>query len=132
MMRFTSLSHKSLEHSSIRWHESRALPGVRYALRRISLANRIELTERARDLCNRYEFLKAGDTADQLEASLADLRARQLYIEWGLAEITGLTIDGQAATPETLIRCGPESLTDEIIAAIHAEIGLTDEERKNS
>ncbi len=79
----------------------------------------------------RDEFLRAGDPADQLEAGLADLLVRRLYLEWGLAGIEGLHIDGEAATPETLIAAGPESLSEEIASSIQAELSLSDEERKN-
>ena len=132
MTRFILPLRKQVEHHSITWHESQALPGVRYALRGVSLARRIELTENARDLCRQYEFLKAGDSADQLEASLSDLLVRKLYLSWGLADISGLKTDGQPATVESLIRSGPEKLTDEILNAIRCEIGLTEDERKNS
>ena len=53
------------------------MPGVHYAIRRVSLSQRIELTKRARELSLRHEFLKAGDAPDQLEASLADLLIRK-------------------------------------------------------
>jgi hypothetical protein len=52
-------------------------------------------------------------------------------VEWGLAELEGLSIDGQAATVELLIDKGPEELVDEIVSALQAEIGLSEEERKN-
>jgi hypothetical protein len=113
------------------WCESQTVQGVRYAIRRVSLAQRIELTRRARELSIRHEFLKAGDASEQLEAALGDLLVRKLYIEWGLAEITGLRVDKQPATVEMLIEKGPEALTDEIIAAIRAQLGLSEEERKN-
>ncbi|MFL6546033.1 MAG: hypothetical protein ACJ8LM_12750 [Candidatus Udaeobacter sp.] len=68
---------------------------------------------------------------EQTEAALADLLAKKLYLEWGLAQIDGLTIDGNPAGVELLISKGPELLCDEIVAKIRAEIGLTEEERKN-
>ncbi len=80
----------------------------------------------------RHEFLQAGETQDKLEASLSELLVRRLYLEWGLKEITGLMIDGEAATTEQLIERGPERLTDEVIEAVQAELTLSDEERKNS
>jgi hypothetical protein len=85
-----------------------------------------------RELTLRYEFLRAGDAAEQLEATLSDLLVRKLYLEWGLAAIEGLCIDGQSATIASTIESGPESLADEIVAAIRAESGLSDDERKNS
>jgi hypothetical protein len=89
------------------------------------------LTRRARELSIRNEFLKGGDSPEQLEASLADLLVRRLYIEWGLAELTGLRVDGKPATLEVLIDKGPEALVDEIISAIRGQLGLSEDERKN-
>lgn len=79
-----------------------------------------------------YEFLKTGDAESQLEAALSDLLVAKLYLEWGLAEIEGLSIDGKKATVSTLIISGPEDLADEIVRQIQAESVLTADERKNS
>jgi hypothetical protein len=107
------------------------MPGVRFAIRKISLRQRIELNHRVKELTIKYDFLRAGDTADQLEAALSDLLVAKLYLEWGLAEIEGLSIDGQKATSDLLIAHGPESLTDEVARLIQAESELPDDERKN-
>lgn len=131
-MKFTSALPKQADYSSALWHESGVMPGVRYAIRRVSLSQRIELSKSVRELTLRHEFLQAGDASDQLAASIAELLARKLYLEWGLAEIRNLTIDGQPATAELLAEKGPERLSDEIIAAIQAELGLSEQERKNS
>ena len=131
MMRFPSRLRNKSSYASVLWFESETVPGVRYGIRRVSLCQRIELTKKARELSIRHEFLKAGDSSDQLEASLADLLVRKLYIEWGLAEVTGLRVDSEPATVEVLIEKGPEALTDEIIAAIRGQLGLSEEERKN-
>jgi hypothetical protein len=132
MMKLRSRLPSRPSYSSLLRHESKAIPGVNYAIRRVSLSQRIELTKKVRELSIRYEFLRAGNTADQLEASLADLLVRRLYLEWGLAELSGLRVDEQPATVEVLIDRGPEALSDEIIAVIRAELGLSEEERKNS
>ena len=131
MMKFPSRLHKQRRHESLFWRDSTLLEGVKFRIRRISLSQRIELTRRARELSLKHEFLKAGDTADELEGALSDLLVRKLYLEWGLDELAGLTIDGDAATVELLIDKGPEALSDEILAAIRAELGLSDDERKN-
>jgi hypothetical protein len=131
-MNFLSHLRKAPIYSRVIWHDSRVVPGVRFATRRISLAQRIELTKRVRELSLRYEFLKAGEPSDQLEASLADLLVRKLYIEWGADALEGLQIDGQKATPIMLIENGPEALSDEVIDTIRAELELSGEERKNS
>jgi hypothetical protein len=104
---------------------------VRFAVRRISLAQRIELTRQVRELILKNEFLRAGATPDQLEAALSELLARRLYVEWGLAAIEGLTIDGSAATVESLIEKGPEKLTEEIATSILSELALSEQETKN-
>ncbi|MBV8069256.1 MAG: hypothetical protein JO270_05085 [Acidobacteriaceae bacterium] len=132
MMKSTSPSHKECCYSSIVWHESALCPGVHFAIRRCSLAQRIELTQRTRELTLKNEFLRAGDAADQLEASLSDLLARKLYLEWGLAEIKGLLIDAQPANVNLLVEKGPEDLVDEAISMIRSETALDEQERKNS
>lgn len=132
MMKSFSPSPKPYHYSSLAWHESAVLPGVHFAVRRSSLSQRIDLTQRMRELTLNNEFLRAGDTADQLQASLSDLLARKLYIEWGLAEIKGLLIDDREVNVELLIEQGPEALIEEVISCINLETRLTEEERKNS
>jgi hypothetical protein len=131
MMKFISVSRKQADYSSLIWRDSKVAPGVRYATRRVSLMQRIELTRRVRELALGHEFLKAGDVAQQLEATIADLLVRKLYLEWGLAEIRGLRIDGETGTIETLLDKGPEALSYEIVAAIRTELEISEDERKN-
>ncbi len=123
--------HRDTNYRSIAWYKSRCLENVSFAVRRPSLAQRIELTERTRGLTLKYEFLAAGDLPDQLTASLSELLVRRLYLEWGLAEIKGLRIDGEPATIVIIVERGPEELVDEMINAIKAEAGLSEDERKN-
>ena len=131
MMKLTSLLHKDVAYASVAWHCSKLMPGVRFALRRISLRQRIELNRRVKELTIKHEFLRAGDAPDRLEAALSDLLVAKLYLEWGLEEIEGLSIDGQKATADLLIALGPESLANEIGLLIQAQSTLTDDERKN-
>ena len=114
------------------WKVSKSVPGVRYCVRRASLKQRIELIQRARELSLRTEFLNAGSSSDQLEATLADLHVQQLYLEWGLVDIAGFTIDGQKPGVHMLIEKGPETLAKEIVEAIQTELSLSESERKNS
>jgi hypothetical protein len=132
MMNFISRSLNCVKYESVEWHDSSTRPGVRFALRKVSLAKRIELIRQVRQLCLREDYLRAGESADQSEARIGDLLVRKLYLEWGLIEIRGLKIDGNAATVELLIQSGPEDLAEEIIEGIRQEIGLTEQERKNS
>jgi hypothetical protein len=131
MMKSILPSRKHVEYASVIWRESQAVPGVEFAVRRPSLAQRIDLLERARALALKQEFLNAGDESDQLAASLKDLLVRRLYVEWGLIEVKRLKIDGVRATIPDLIDQGPEELVNEIIEAIKSECGLSEDERKN-
>ena len=130
-MKFTSRLRKTVAYSNLRWRDSQTVAGVRFAIKRISLGQRIELTRRARDLAIQHEFLRAGDTAEQTEASLADLLARRLYLEWGLAQVEGLAINGKPATAELLADYGPDNLSSEIFDEIQRELNLSSDERKN-
>src|SRR5690349_8708101 len=94
-MKFTLRSRERVPYSSLLWRSSTAISGVRYAIRKISLGQRIELTRKAREASIKNEFLRAGDDLDQLEASLSDLLVRKLYLQWALVAIEGLTIDDQ-------------------------------------
>ena len=132
MMRSLLPLHRDVNYASVVWHRSRFLERVSFAVRRPSLAQRIELTTRVRDLSLKHEFLRAGNLSDQLAASLSELLVSKLYVEWGLSELKGLLIDGQPATVDCLLKSGPEELVSEIVTAIKAETGLTEDERKNS
>lgn len=125
-------SPENQDFCSVSWHESAVREGVRFAVRRISLSQRIQLTKQVRELTLQNEFLRTGSAPDKLEAALGDLLARRLYIHWGLTEIHGLTIDGIVATPETLVEHGPEQLAEEIADEVLKELQLTDDEAKNS
>jgi len=131
MMKSLLHSRNEAEYTSVAWHQSIRFERVSFAVRRPSLAQRIDLNGRVRELTLKHEFLKAGSTSDQIEASLSELLVHKLYVEWGLAEIQGLKIDGNPADTESLIERGPEGLIHEIVSAIKAECGLTEDVRKN-
>jgi hypothetical protein len=111
---------------------SRAVPGVSFTLARVSFGRRMELLRRLRDLASKAECLSAGGKPqEKLEAALLSGEIDELYLRWGLVRVSGLEVDGQPATPETLIAAGPEEVCREAVAAIKHECGLTEEERKN-
>ena len=116
---------------SVMWFDSGTFPGVRYAIRRVSLAQRIDLTARVRDLTRRNEYLEAGSDAEKIEGIWADLLVERLYVEWGLASVEGLTIDGQPVNAQLLIDKGPEELSREIAETVQRSLTLTEAERKN-
>ena len=125
-------SHKGFQFESSRRLESDSVPGVMFWVRKTSLAQRIELLTRVRELTRKHEFLKAGGPAELMEASLGDLLTTQLYVEWGLERVEGLSIDGQDASVALLLEKGPEDLCVEIAREVQRECGLSEEERKNS
>ncbi len=121
-----------MNYESVITLESASRPGVRYTIRKMSLGRRTELARRLRELVAKMEFLEAGQQpAESVEAALLSTEIERAYLTWGLVEVRGFEVDGQAATPETLAAAGPEDLTLEIVAAIKAEAGLSQAERKN-
>ncbi len=107
-------------------------PGVELVIAKMSFGRRTELMRRVREVSGRLEYFQAGQSADNsMEASLLASEIDRLYVIWGLEEIRGLLLDGERATAESLIERGPEQLFQEALAAVRAEIGLNEAERKN-
>ena len=121
-----------MEYVSYEVIESTVAPGVTFRVSRMSFGRRVELTRRIRELALRKEFLEAGNGPhEKMEAVLVASEIDQVYLLWGLQEVTGLEVDGQPATPESLAASGPEELFREALAAVRAQCGLSDAERKN-
>jgi hypothetical protein len=133
-MRFLSrLAKRPRRYKSVVERESAGFPGVTFTVRRMSFGRRLKLAESIRAIGAELEYREAGDElGDRVEATLIANRIDQIYLEWGLVEVRGLLIDGRPATRELLFGSGPEELTREVLAAIKAECGLTEQERKNS
>ena len=113
--------------------ESKGAPGVRFTVARMSFGRRMELMRQVRELSRRMEFLEAGQQpGEKMDAALLRVEIDRLYLAWGLRAISGLVLDGGQASPSLLADAGPEELFREALAAVRAETGLTDEERKNS
>ena len=111
---------------------SRSHPGVRLRIARMTFVRRIELMREVRELARRMEFLGAGkEPADKMDAALLQAEIDQVYVRCGVREVLGLRIDGASAKPEDLA-AGPEELFREVLAAVKKELGLSEEERKNS
>ncbi|HWB86043.1 MAG TPA: hypothetical protein VG675_18010 [Bryobacteraceae bacterium] len=112
--------------------ESKSAPGVSFTVAKMSFGRRVELMRRIRELARRVEFLEAGrEAGDQMDAALLRSEIDRLYVTWGLRNVAGLKLDGAAATVETLVDAGPETLFREALAAVQAETGLSEAERKN-
>lgn len=132
MTNCTSHSADPRRHASTFEVASDREPGVRLTIRRVSFAGRMELARMIRTLDRRLEFLQSSDDAlSKVETAILSREIDQIYLRWGLAGVSGLEIDGKAATPESLIESGPEGVTQEALEAIRAECSLSPEERKN-
>ena len=125
-----SVSGLSVE--SWTWFDAETRAGVRFRVARISVARRIELARKIREIGRKVEFLEAGnDPREKLEAAVLAAEIDRAYLDWGLEEIQGLEIDGEPATPAALIEKGPMDLAKEILDRIKRECGLSEEQRKN-
>jgi len=132
-MKFPWHSRKDeVRFASCRVVESGVAPGVRYTIGTMTFARRVELMTRIREMARRMEFLSASEDAEQkMDAGLLRAEIDRVYLAWGLKAVDGLVIDGRKADPAALVERGPEELCREALAAIRAETGLSEEERKN-
>jgi hypothetical protein len=121
-----------MTYESVRVVQSQVAPGVAFTVARMSFARRLELMRRIRELAGRLEFLEAAqEPCGKMDAGLLRAEIDRLYLTWGLQAISGLQLDGSEATPESLANSGPEELFREALAAVRAETGLNEAERKN-
>ena len=135
-MKFLSRSAEKsgipVSYESVMTTESKAIPGVVFVINRISFGRRMELSRLVREISKKAEFLEAGtELQERIEAGILTHEVDAMYLRWGLVSVEGLTIDGTPATAEQLLDSGPEALTQEIVAAIKAQCGLSEAERKN-
>ena len=119
-------------YKSVAWIDSTSFPGVRFAIKKVSLGERIELTHRLQDLLLKHDFLQAGTLSEQAEAGLAELLVQNMYLNWGLLAVEGLKIDGRTASAQLLIESGPAQLCAEIFDSLRSRLELSEAERKNS
>lgn len=121
-----------MEYESTVTVESKAIPGVKYVIRRPSLQGRAEITRSVRQLLAELEYREAGQSLeDRLAAAELESRIDSAYVEWGLVRVEGLKIDGAESDTRALIERGPEELGREIAAAVRQQCRLSEEERKN-
>lgn len=136
-------------------HESQALPGVSFTVRRLNVIERAKrdakmLPARSRysDILDRMRTLSVDPDADdyksapgkenQFNAAWSELihvengEIRPAYIRAGLVSVDGLTIDGAAPTVEAFLAGAPDPLIIEVFAACRAASDLQEELRKNS
>jgi hypothetical protein len=111
---------------------SEVVKGVTFTVAKMSYGRRIELMRCVRELAKKSEFLSASENPeDKMDAALLEAEINRSYLRWGLLAISGLTLDGAEATPESLLEHGPEDLFREALSLIRAQTGLTETERKN-
>jgi hypothetical protein len=111
---------------------SRIAEGVSFTVARMSFGRRLDLMRKVRELAAKIEFLEAGQNpVEKMDAGLLRAEVDRLYVIWGLRAISGLLVDSVEATPEALAQSGPEGVFREALAAVRAETGLNETERKN-
>jgi len=121
-----------MTYESVAVIESQEARGVTFTIAKMSYARRVELMRKIRELARRLEFLEASaDSGDKMDGALLAAEINRLYLNWGLRAISGLTLDGSEATVDLLVECGPENLFREALAAVQAQTGLSEAERKN-
>jgi hypothetical protein len=121
-----------MEYTSFETIDSAVAAGVSFTVAKMSFGRRVELTRRIRELAARKEFVEAGESPNEkMEAALLASEIDRIYLLWGLKEVTGLELDGQQATPESLAASGPEELFREALGAVKHQCGLAEAERKN-
>jgi hypothetical protein len=112
--------------------ESQTAPGVTFTVQKMSYSRRADLMRRIRELARQQEFLRASEQpGDKMDAALIEAEINRVYLKWGLKSVSGLTVDGEVATPELLAESGPEGLFREALEAVRRQTGLSTEERKN-
>jgi hypothetical protein len=122
----------AVQYNSVVSIDSKAAPGVRFAIHRISFGRRMELSRRVREISRKAEFLEAStELHEKIEANILAQEIDAMYLQWGLVSVDGLNIDGEPATAAHLLEKGPEDLAREIVGAIKEECGLNEAQRKN-
>jgi hypothetical protein len=98
----------------------------------MSLLRRHRLMLQLKQLAAERAFHAAGNGVwDEISCAELHARIQTTAIRCGLAELEGLSIDGQLASIESLLERGPESLCTEIAEAIADENTVSSDERKN-
>jgi hypothetical protein len=98
----------------------------------MSVAGRLDLISRLGSLVSQLEMLRASeDLPDRLQAEALRIQIDREYLLWGLKDLQGLRIDGEAADAMKLFEYGPESLVNEIVQRIRSECELDANARKN-
>lgn len=142
-------------------HQSEALPGVSFAVRRLNYIARSErdlsmLEDRARltAILRRMEAICDGGKIERDDdgrvtnitagrehefrpldneyAMIHQTRIVPAYIRAGLLSVEGLEIEGAPATVESVLKHAPDALLDEVFAACYAASDLSEAQRKNS
>jgi hypothetical protein len=128
----TASGNRAVHYDSVISIDSKAAPGVKFAIYRISFGRRMELSRRVREISRKAEFLEAGtELHEKIEANILAQEIDAMYLQWGLVKIDGLIIDGESATALQLLEKGPENLAREVVGAIKEQCGLSEAERKN-
>jgi hypothetical protein len=117
--------------------ESEAFPGVRFAVRRVSLAERLQFLAAQHDTLQKLKFLAAGGGAaeERLTAAKLESGLSRSILQLSLAWLSGA--DGSLGLPNPpasiaswLVDSAPAALCVEILNHACAEIALSADSRK--
>lgn len=119
-----------------RRHESSFIPGFRYEIRRISLAERLNFLAVNHELLKKLKF--QGAAPELTDAQRVELGEMELEMSRRLLELclvsTGEGAATMAASAERiawLLHEAPAGLCVEVLARISDEISLSEQRRKN-
>ncbi len=135
-------------------HNSEALPGVRFTVKRLNYIRRSErdlalLDDRAKltaimrrmealvvdgDLVEAKPITGKEDDYARLNAEYALIHQTRIvpaYVRAGFISVDGLDADGKPATADDILDHAPDEFLDEVFAACVAASGLTEAQRKN-
>lgn len=119
-----------------RCHEATSLPGFRFQIRRISLAQRLRFLAANHDIMQRLKFLGAAvekSAAQQAEIAGLELDLSRALLQECLVSL-GEGDQTNVADPEAfewLLNSAPAGLCVEVLSCISDEISLSEQRRKN-
>jgi hypothetical protein len=121
-----------VEHITYFNHHSQNFPDVTCRIERITFEKRLALLREIRELARQYEFTTAGESVgDRYEAAVIQHEINRRYWDCFVSAVSGLTIDGEEATPARVWSHGPDRLVHEVLEVVASETFLSGNEVKN-
>lgn len=123
---------KIVDHITYFEHNPAGYTGVTCRIRKITYQARLTLLRSIRELARDYEFMAAGESLrERYDTAVIQQEINHRYWQHFVEAVSGLLIDGEPATPESLWSQGPDGLVQEILQVIFARTFLTRDDSKN-